>query len=384
MLDTPPSRLSASPLGVSAIVGLFALLLLGTYFRSPIQPPDAATWRSGHQLSALYDPPTRPVETLIGQGDGQIFVTQAQDPLLRRPELIRGGPAQQAYRFQRPLSGWLGWVASGGQGGAAPWALLVISALSVMALAGVTGRICVRNGRSAAWGLLVPLFPGAFTDMTWVGPEALATTLVLAGLGLWAKDGRSRWGAVACFALAGLTRESMLLIPAALCAVELYRRRSWRDIFVTASAAVPYVAWVGLLRLRLGALPGAVSGPRVSPLPFAGMLDRVPHWRPIDAIAAAAILLPAVVAIVLRSDATLRVLIAVNLAFASILGSDVWSRFADFGRVLLPLSALSLLALCGVSLSGRRSVVEVRGATGDDDEQIVGAVISGPLAEAQA
>jgi hypothetical protein len=326
----------------------FAALLLGAYFRNPLQPPDPATWKSGHLLTALYDPPTKPVETMVGQGDGQIFVTQAQDPLLRRTELIRGGTKQEAYRFQRPLVGWLGWVASGGQSQLAPWALIAISSLSVAALAALVAMACERSGRNPAWGLVVAILPGAFVDLTWVGPEALATGLMMGGLLCWTRGDRYKWAAVACFGLAGLTRESLLVVPAALCLLELVRRRPFRDVVTLATSALPYALWLLVLRVHLGALPGAVTEKRVSPLPFGGAFDQIQHWRPVDFVAAAVIVIPAFVVLVRRVDPILKVAIAANLVLAALLGPEVWRRYQDFGRVLLPLSVLTVLALAGV------------------------------------
>lgn len=338
---------------VAAVVGLLTTLIVLAEFRYPIPVPDPGTWTAGRVLSAQYDPPRQSVETMLVQGDGQIFATHAQDPLIRRPDAIRGGPREQAYRLQRPLYGWLGWMASGGRAPAVPWALLILSAASVTVLAGVIAWSTFTFGGDPRYGLLVLLAPGAYADLAMIGPEALGTALLVVGLSLWARADRSRWAAVTCFATAGLARETMLLVPLALGLIEIYRRRPWREVLPLFLSAAPYVAWVGVLRLRLGVWPvGALSG-RISVLPFAGLIEQAPRWRLNDWFGAALALGLGVVAVARRSNTMLRWLVAGHLALAALLGPLVWGQYSDFGRVLLPMWAVSLVALAASADHGR-------------------------------
>ena len=87
--------------------------------------------------------------------------------------MVRQGPSEQAYRYQRPLYGWLGWIASGGQPAAVAWALVVVTVLSATALVAASGRWIIDHGGDPRWALLLPLVPGVFIDLTWIGPEAL-------------------------------------------------------------------------------------------------------------------------------------------------------------------------------------------------------------------
>jgi len=71
---------------------------------------------------SLYDRPLSRVEAVLAEGDGQAFAALAQDPLLRRPAVM--APAGEfSYRAQRPVWGYLDWVASVGQPGLTGWAL---------------------------------------------------------------------------------------------------------------------------------------------------------------------------------------------------------------------------------------------------------------------
>ena len=65
----------------------------------------------------------------------------------------------------------------------------------------------------------------------------------------------------------------------------------------------------------------------------------------VDVAFAALLVGLAIAALVLGRDSGLRPIIGAQLALATLLGAPVWHRFPDFGRVLLPLSVLSLLAL---------------------------------------
>src|SRR4051812_21773940 len=143
-----------------------ALLVTASWLTQPPASPAEVAEANDHLISAVYDPPTRPVEIALARGDGQIFATHAQDPLLRRPELVRGGKAEQAYRFQRPLYGWIGGAASGGQARLAPWALIAMTIGSVVLLAGVVATALAAEGRDPRWAILVALIPGVVTDLT--------------------------------------------------------------------------------------------------------------------------------------------------------------------------------------------------------------------------
>jgi hypothetical protein len=335
----------------AAVTGVALLIAMTWLAGTPATPAEVAE-ANDTLLSAVYDPPTRPVEIHLARGDGQIFATHAQDPLMRRPELIRGGEAEQAYRLQRPLYGWLGWAASGGQAGLAPWALIGITIVSVGFLAAVVARFLEELGCDGRWAALIVLIPGVMTDLTWVGPEVLGTALLVVGIRAWRPANRRLGVALVAFALAGLARETLLLVPAVLVIVELVRYRSrWRDAVALALTAVPYVAWVGVLRLRIGVWPGGSVDGRLSPLPFGGLVDVAGAWGPSDLLAAVVVLVPAIAVLARRGPGAGRgqvawaALIVGHLALAAVLGAPVWTRHADFDRVLLPLTVISFLAL---------------------------------------
>ena len=365
-------------------VTLIALLLCaavaGYWFTSVVSEPTAADReRAGPLISSMYDPPENAVEAGIVKGDGQLFAGQATDPLVRRPEMVRGAETEQAYRYQRPVYGWLGWVASGGRPGAVAWALITVTVLSAGLLALACARWMLDRGVDARWGLVSLLVPGVFVDLTWIGPEVLGTALTVLGLHRWFGVGRRRdaaerslpasappdWVAVACFATAGLCRETLLLVPFVLVVSSALAGR-WRRAVGVALSAAPYVLWVLFLRVRIGAWPeGSVEG-RLSLVPFGGLIDASGAWKVSEYGFAALILGLAVLALVVGRTSGLRPVIAANLVLAATLGAPVWNRFPDFVRVLLPLGVLALLAVIPAVVRRQPAPVDGHAAVPDD------------------
>jgi hypothetical protein len=293
----------------------------------------------------MYDPPHTRAEFALIQGDGQLFATHANDPLVRQPSRIRGGPAMEAYRLQRPALGWLGWVASGGQRSAIPSALVGLTVIAVTGLAAVVALWLARRGANPIIGLSVVVLPGVLTNLTRVGPEALGTGLVVAGCLLWLGGARrGRLGAIALFAGAALCRETMLLVPAALAIEELWRcRRVTREFVGLAVTGLPYAAWVVFLRVRIGAWPS--SGPNLSFVPLSGLPAGVGLWGPWDLIFFVATFAMIVSAFVKTTDRRMRLIIAAHVGLASLFGPIVWMTWTGFGRVLLPVSALAIVLI---------------------------------------
>ena len=84
-------------------VTLIALVLCSAlaifWFTSVVTPPTAADrTRPGLLISSMYDPPENAIENGIVKGDGQLFAGQATDPLVRRPEVVRGAESDLLLR----------------------------------------------------------------------------------------------------------------------------------------------------------------------------------------------------------------------------------------------------------------------------------------------
>ena len=185
----------------------------------------------GHPYVNLYDPPRDKAEAMIVVGDGQAYAALARDPTLARPGVFEPNVSQvshrseAAYRAERPLFGWLGWLASAGQPAAVPIALMALTVLGAAVLAAATGAVARSLGRRADLAFVVVMVPGSLILLAWTGPEAMAAGLGLAGVVVWP---RSRPLAVAAFTAAAFGRESLLLFPAAVAVWELRPRNLHR------------------------------------------------------------------------------------------------------------------------------------------------------------
>ena len=285
----PRGRRRSDVVATTVIAGICCAALVLYWFGSVVTAPGPRDPNEAGQLiSSMYDPPTNAIENALVKGDGQLFAGQSTDPLARHPEMVRGGPNEQAYRYQRPMYGWLGWIASGGQPGNVAWGLVAVTAASVLLLVYASASWLAAKGADPRWALTILAMPGVFVDLTWVGPEALGVALAVLGLRRWMRpapgavadrlvpDARPDWGAVALFAAAGLCRETLLLVPFVLMVGSLVRRRLPQAVAAALSAA-PYVLWVLYLKVEIGAWPKGSVGGRLS-ASAAPLLLSCPYW----------------------------------------------------------------------------------------------------------
>lgn len=351
---------STSRRRVVVVVGLamaVSAILSFAWFNQDWPVPAGGGRPSGVLISRIYDPPTRPLERAMNEGDGQIFALQASDPLIRRTDLFGSEvPGHHAYRWERPLYGYLGWAFSLGSSDRVPEGLVVLSICSAALLAGVVAReIESRRGR-AVLALLVVMSPGVVTNLWLIGPESLGAALVLLGARRWGLRTGSGWDAVALLGLAALCRETMLLAPAAL-AIHAQLRRSqdggrwWvprRDALRMSVACVPLLTWIGFLRLHIGVFPEPSNETLISVVPFRGLVSAIDSWSTMDMLAAMVVLIPTIVLLLrLRRfpDDHLRPIAWAFAGFAPFVGVTMWSDDAKIGRLLLPLTAIAVVHL---------------------------------------
>ena len=323
-----------------------------------------------HRNSPIYPLPQERAEVLLNAHDGQFFAAVAADPLLDHPADI--GP-EVAQRASRPLFSWLTWLAAVGQRSRIASALMVLTAMSVATLVAAMIYLGHAMGRDGTHPLVLCVLgaPGVLAVVAYPGlNDALGTALALAGLAAW-RRGRGGW-AVAGFGLAGLCHEALLVFPAAVLIHELVsvdRRDPTRLATVVARrlmAFVPYLAWLGYVRVRVGGWPTASRHGNLD-LPFVGFASAAHNrWHLFDVACLAVIVLAGLVTWT-RLGHVLAVRLTV-IGFAGVgvfLGPYVWARFLDFGRVLLPVCALGIVGLLP-SRAGRDVVIDLRDAARAD------------------
>ncbi len=275
--------------------------------------------------------------------DGQFYRLLAHDPFLAKG-YARYVDAPR-YRFRRclvPMAAWL--LAFGRQ----RWIDGAYIAVEMIFLALGTywcARLFARHGRAALWGLLFLAMPAtlaSFDRMLLDGP----LTALFAGFLLYCEE--ERWDRVWVLAmLAGLTRETGLLLPAALVADRLFRR-DWRGAVGFAACAAPALAWFAYLATRLP--PGGPVAELGIPVWF--LVRRLLVFRPYadpmgqlllrttDFLAVAGLIACIVLAAIwLRRRFSTAVPLCVGLyaCLALVLGPKVLEDPFAFGRAVSPL-----------------------------------------------
>jgi hypothetical protein len=293
--------------------------------------------------SRAYAPAFRGERTgpgaMMNAHDGQAFGSLALDPLLSRPADWDGGKPQMAYRAARPLLGWLVALSSFGSARAAAWSLLLWTAIGVGMVAGAAHLLASRWSRRADWVPLLLFLPGVLGQLLFGGlSDALATGLALVGMAWWF-DGNDR-PAVTALCLAGLARETTLLVPLALL---LGGDRGDRRRIRTLLPFAVYTAWVVVVWLRLDALPTDPTHGRLA-FPLAGLLAVIGRWSWVEVLGAATILVLGAVAFRRAPRPEVKWLVVLSALFASTMGSAVF-RSWDFTRPLLPFTVVGACLL---------------------------------------
>ncbi len=233
----------------------------------------------------LYDRPLPKVDAVLVEGDGWAFAALAQDPLLRRPSVIE--PAGEfSYRAQRPLWGYLTWVASGGRPDLTGWALAALTVLSCGAAVAAVGSLLRDREVSPWWALLVLV--AAVETLAEFTPELLALALLVVGIRWWQRDRHG--AAVVVLVAAVLTRETMLVGVAALAVWTLagpsaHRTTRRRDVAPLLVPFAAFTAWVALLTVRTGSSPFDRAHGRLG-LPGAGLVASLGHAGTVVDVAA--------------------------------------------------------------------------------------------------
>jgi hypothetical protein len=198
---------------------------------------------------AVRDDPSFRLRRESGFYDGAYFYAIARDPVAtgEAHRLLDEAP----YYWGHPAYGWLAWLASGGgRPTAVPDALLAVGLLFIFVAGGAASLLAQAVGWSPWGGLVIALNPGLIFSVNTDTSEPLGAALLLLGLLAYAR-GRRGW-AVGLLAALCFVKEPLVLVPLAIGAWELWRRR--RPPFA-ALAVVPAVLWWTYLRIHLGAFP---------------------------------------------------------------------------------------------------------------------------------
>ena len=303
-----------------------------------IPPPGTVT-----SYTSTFSLPQSAVEVVLVRADGQAYGALALDPTLAHPEVFTNGPEWASYFARRPVLPALLWAGTGGDRALLPFAVTVVNAVGLGLLAAATVALVQVRGRGQdeRLAILVVLVPAVVMHFLNPAVEALAFGLAGFGLVLWTREPEPGMAAV-LFALAVLTRETMMIVPAMLALEALVRRRArLRDLALFLITPVAYVAWGAVVRPRFGSFGanGTVGAP------LQGVLVAIPYWTLEDWIMVALLGAVSIAAVLKDHRSTLAHLIMAYWAFAVVMSEVVWGDWTFFSRLLLPAVVFAVVIL---------------------------------------
>jgi hypothetical protein len=204
---------------------------------------------------------------------------------------------------------------------------------------------------SPLWALAYGLSSGLLLAVLRDLAEPVAVAFMLAGL--YAYERRRHWWGAVWLACALLTKEYIVLVVAALLVHTILTRGGWRRFLSLWAACLPLALWVGYIHLRLGVLPLA-GGSANFDRPLTGMYQYAIRVLAMDPgpeqFYGGLFLLVTAAAMLLALWETIRSFSGVALSFLAFavffafLSDKVWVEPWSYGRVMLPLGALMLMA----------------------------------------
>ena len=185
--------------------------------------------------------------------DGQFYYRLALDPV-NWDKTAFGITMDQSYRYTRIGYPILAWLVSLGQHQLVPVALVAINLVAVAAMAYLGAMFARDAGRHALWGLAFAAYFGLVISVGRDTAEPLAEACMLGGLLAYRRNRPLL--ATAAFAVGAITRETILLAPAAIAVTRLVAMARRR-----ARPGLADLTWVGArVRLRLGRARGSFRG----------------------------------------------------------------------------------------------------------------------------
>jgi hypothetical protein len=308
--------------------------------------------------------------------DGQFYYRMALDPANLHTRAF-GITMDAPYRFMRIGYSALAWLVSGGQHVAVPYALVAINVAALTALAYLGGLLAQEAGRHALWGLLLAGYFGLMDSLSRDLTEPLGAVCLIAGILAYRK--RHPLLAAAAFSYGVLTRETVLVVPAALGLVRIIqfarrRARFGASDLAWIAPAVVFTAWELVVNAATGDFPIFSDSGKNAGLPFTAAFSSIAHnyahpTTPVPGAPGAVIIwdiefavlaLFALAALVsLRATAIPayeRVSFVLYLVVIFSLATTNWDGYADL-RAFVEVHLLAVLILLGTPLRRRRTVL---------------------------
>jgi hypothetical protein len=212
--------------------------------------------------------------------DGQFYYRLALDPANWNATAF-GITMDQSYRYTRIGYPLVAWLLSAGQHQLVPAVLVAINLVAVAAMAVLGGMFARESGRHALWGLAFAAYFGLVISVGRDTAEPLAEACMLGGLLAYRRD---RYVLTAgLFAFGAITRETILLAPAAIAVTQLIamaRRRTGpglADLTWVVPAAVYGLLEVAVHVVVKGEFPLLANSSRNLTVPFTALVDALKY-----------------------------------------------------------------------------------------------------------
>ena len=295
--------------------------------------------------------------------DGQFYYRLALDPVNWNKTAF-GITMDQSYRYTRIGYPILAWLVSLGQHQFVPVALVAINLVAVAAMAYLGAMFARESGRHALWGLAFAAYFGLVISVGRDTAEPLAEACMLGGLLAYRRSKPVL--ATAAFTVGAVTRETILLAPAAIAVTRLVAmaRRQARPGLADLTWAVPAAAY-GILEVAVhfvvkGEFPLLANGDRNLAVPFTAMIDALKydirhintaHLSPVDislleyATLAIFILAGLAVLLITTAPAHERLAFVFFVLQLGLLSSQIWTSTFGEGRSLIEPYLMALILL---------------------------------------
>ena len=312
--------------------------------------------------------------------DGQFYYRLALDPANWHATAF-GITMDQSYRYTRIGYPVLAWIFSLGQHQLVPVVLVAVNLLAVAAMAMLGAMFARESGRHALWGLAFVAYFGLVISVGRDTAEPLAEACMLGGLLAYRRASPSPGGlgrasprastmmyllAAALFAYGAITRETILLAPAAIAVTRLIaigRRRATpglADLTWVVPAAVYGLLEIAVHFVVKGEFPLLANTDRNLTVPFTAMIDALKydaahintaHLSPIDIslleYATLGIFIFAGLAVLFLTTAPghERLAFVFFLLQLGLLSSQIWTSTFGEGRSLIEPYLMALVLL---------------------------------------
>ena len=318
-------RLHGSPAGIGVCTGIVVFTFSALRFAVAAHHNVASFINVGSMYAHRASLPRGvPVFPMAGY-DGQFYYRLALDPLAWGHQAF-GISFDAIYRVQRIGYPALAWLAAVGHPALVPATLVLVNVVALGLLGGLGAALARDAGRAPGWGVVFAGFWGLLWSLSRDLTEIVTAVGVVGGL-LALRRGRPVLAGLA-FSLAVLSRESALVLVAALCLARVIdwggallgtqpRRRTLPNEWgrfgpsrLDLAWVLPLfasIAWQAVIWAQTGSVPLLAARGANSGVPFVGAARGIAHY---------AALLPATSSLLWFGEFALLIIIGIDAALS--------------------------------------------------------------------